>query len=115
LRGYVPVVASETKRFAQQTTIRARAGRGDDLVRAFLEAAELQRQKPACELMLVGSDASDSDVVYVTEIWSTEADWEAATRSPEIKAWAKATPELVARKPETVRLEVRGGKGIAAG
>jgi quinol monooxygenase YgiN len=99
-------------RFAQHTALRARKGFREDLVARFLEAAVIQRDNPACELMLVSIGIEDPDLVYVTEIWSTLEDWQAATRSPEIEAWAETMAPLVADRPVSVELDVRGGKSL---
>jgi len=45
---------------------------------------------PAGDLMIAGKSATEDDVVYVIEVWASEADWERARNSDEIAAWAKA-------------------------
>ena len=47
----------------------------------------------------------DPDVVFLTEIWATEADHERARNSPEVQAWAKEMPELVEGPPEITALD----------
>ena len=62
--------------------------------------------------MIVSKSLVDNDVVYLTEVWSSESAWEEARRSPAIAEWAKDMPPLVAVAPESVRLDPVGGKGL---
>ena len=99
-------------RFGQQTRLVAKKGCADALVGKFIEAAEIQRDNPACDLMIAGKSTTEDDVVYVIEVWASEADWERARTSDKIAAWAKGMPELVATRPESVRFDAAGGKGL---
>jgi quinol monooxygenase YgiN len=99
-------------RFAQHTALVATEGNADRLARKFLESVEIQRHNPACEFMIVSRSPVDGDVVFLTEVWSSEAEWEAARNSPAIAEWAKDMPSLVAEPPHTVRLDPVGGKGL---
>ncbi len=99
-------------RFAQQTRLISTKGSADKLVAKFIEAAELQSENASCELMLVAQSGSDDDVVYVTEIWSSESAWKEARHSKAVTAWAKDIPKLVAEWPASTRLTRIGGKGI---
>jgi quinol monooxygenase YgiN len=103
---------SRVARFAQHTRLLAVPGKRDELVAKFLESAEAQRGNPDCELMLVSAAPDSADVVYLTEVWSSEAEWEKVRRSPEVQAWAASMPALVGGPPESTALEVVGGKGV---
>jgi quinol monooxygenase YgiN len=97
-------------RFGQQTRLVAKKGRAEALVAKFIEAAEMQRDNPACDLMIAGESTTEDDVVYVIEVWASEADWERARKSDEIAAWAKGMPGLVAVWPKSETFDVAGGK-----
>lgn len=99
-------------RFAQHTRLVATSGNADRLAGKFLESVEIQRDNPACELMIVSRSPLDDDVVYLTEVWSSESEWDRARRSPVIAEWAEEMPTLVAEPPQTVRLDPLGGKGL---
>ena len=99
-------------RFAQHTRLAAVPGKGSDLVAKFLESAEIQRDNPDCEVMLVSTAPDVTDVVYLTEVWSSEDAWERARSSAPIQAWAASMPSLVSGPPESVPLVVAGGKGL---
>jgi quinol monooxygenase YgiN len=100
-------------RFAQHTKLVATRGNADRLAGKFIESVEMQRENPACELMMVCKSPADDDVVYLTEVWSSESEWEAARRNPLIAEWAKDMPALVAEAPQSVRLDPVGGKGLS--
>ena len=99
-------------RFAQHTTLVATRGNADRLASKFVESIELQRENPACELMIVCKSLADDDAVYLTEVWSSESAWEEARSSPAIAEWAKDMPSLVAEPPQSLRLDPVGGKGL---
>lgn len=50
-------------RFGQQTRLVAKKGRAEALVAKFIEAAEMQRDNPACDLMIAGKSTTEDDVV----------------------------------------------------
>ena len=100
------------RRFAQQTRLLATKGRAELLLEKFVEAAHIQRGNPACELMFAGISTSEQDVVYLIEVWSSEAEWEEARASDAIIAWSQGMSELVAEPPHSVQLGSVGGKGI---
>jgi quinol monooxygenase YgiN len=101
------------ERFGQHTKLVATQGNADRLANKFIESVEIQRENPACELMIVSRSLDDDDVVYLTEVWSSESEWEAARSSPAIAEWAMDMPSLVAEPPQTVQLEPVGGKGLS--
>ena len=100
-------------RFAQHTRLVAAPDKRNELVAKFLESVEIQRDNPDCELMLVSTAPEAAEVVYLTEVWSSEDTWEQARRSAPIQAWAASMPALVSGPPETIPLDVAGGKGLA--
>jgi quinol monooxygenase YgiN len=98
--------------FGQQTRLVAAKGCADALVAKFIEAAEIQRDNPACDLMIAGKSTTEDDVVYVIEVWASEADWKRARTSDEIAAWAQGMSGLVAVWPKSTRFDAAGGKGL---
>jgi quinol monooxygenase YgiN len=93
--------------------LRARAGKRDELVAKFLEVVDMQRDNPACQLMLVSSSPEEDDVVFLTEVWTSGEEHERARQSSEVQAWAAQMPSLVAGPPESTPLVVEGGTGLA--
>ena len=104
---------SAVERFGQHTKLVATRGNADRLASKFIESVEIQRENPACELMFVSRSPDDDNVVYLTEVWSSESEWEAARSSPAIAEWAVDMPSLVAEPPQAIRLNPVGGKGFS--
>jgi quinol monooxygenase YgiN len=100
-------------RFAQQTRLVAAPARIDDLVGKFLEAGRIQADNADCELMFVSKSVTEPNVVYLIEVWRSQEAWERAVGSEPTVAWAADMPPLVERPPETIRLDVIGGKGLS--
>jgi quinol monooxygenase YgiN len=73
----------------------------------------MQRDNPACQLMLVSSSPEEDDVVFLTEVWTSAEEHERARQSSEVQAWAAQMPSLVAGPPESTPLVVEGGTGPA--
>jgi quinol monooxygenase YgiN len=99
-------------RFGQHTKLVAVPGKGNELAKRFLDAADIQGDNPDCEPMLVSTAPESPDIVYLTEVWSSEERWEAARNSEEIQAWSASMGGLVDRPPDSVRLDVVGGKEV---
>jgi quinol monooxygenase YgiN len=74
----------------------------------------MQRDNPACELMLVSISPDDVDSVFLTEVWTSAEDHERARQSSEVQAWAEQMPSLVDGPPEATALVIEGAKGLAA-
>ena len=74
----------------------------------------MQRDNPACQLMLVSSSPDEDDVVFLTEVWTSAEEHERARQSSEVQAWAVQMPSLVAGPPESTRLVIEGGKGLTS-
>ncbi len=99
-------------RFAQHARIRARDGRREELLTKFLEACEMQRDNPACELMLVSTSPDEDSDVFLTEVWSSAEEYERTRQSAQVQAWAADMPALVDGPADVTPLELVGRKSI---
>ena len=100
--------------FAQHARLRAREGKREELVAKFLEVADIQRDNPACRLMLVSTSPEEDDAVFLTEVWTSAEEHARARESEEVQAWAEGMSALVAGPPETTPLVIEGGTGLTA-
>jgi quinol monooxygenase YgiN len=64
------------ERVARYAKLTADEGRGGDVAERLLRAAEAMRGDPGCELYLVSRQRDAPDVVWVTEVWRSQADLE---------------------------------------
>jgi quinol monooxygenase YgiN len=88
----------------------ARAGRGEDLAELLLAAADELGADPGCELYLVNRQAGSADVIWVTELWRSQADLDASIERIRGSEQVAAAMALVLSF-EVVDLELLGGKG----
>jgi quinol monooxygenase YgiN len=102
---------SRISRYGKAT---ARPGQGEELVRHLLAAADDLRSDPGCELYLISQQADQSDVVWVTELWRSQADLDASLESIRGSDDVAKVMALVADW-QMIELDLRGGKGLPTG
>jgi quinol monooxygenase YgiN len=88
----------------------AHDGKGDELARLLLEAAADLESDPGCELYLVNRQADQPDVIWVTELWRSQEDLDAAVERIRDSEGVAAVMALV-EDWQMVELELLGGKG----
>jgi quinol monooxygenase YgiN len=89
----------------------AKEGKRDALAASLLKAAAAMESVAACRLYVVSTAESDSNGVWVTEIWDSAEDHAASLGRPETKALIAATMPLIAELPErALKLGLVGGK-----
>ncbi len=89
--------------------MRAVAGRRDDLAAILLEGVS---QMPGCLSYVVSMDASDADVIWVTEIWDGKHSHAASLSLPFVKdSIARAKP-LIAAFEQYIETTPVGGHGL---
>jgi quinol monooxygenase YgiN len=98
-------------KFGLYGKITAQPGQRDALVAGLLEAAALMQHVPGCELYIVNVSATDTDTVWVTEVWSSASAHEASLTQDEIKALIKRSMPLIAGG-ERIEIVPLGGKGL---
>jgi quinol monooxygenase YgiN/mannose-6-phosphate isomerase-like protein (cupin superfamily) len=98
-------------RVGRYVKIAAKAGQGDALAGQLLQVADALRATPGCELYVINRAPDEPEVVWVTEVWSSQAELDAALQTEEAKA---AIPGIVALVEGTERIDVVpvGGVGL---
>lgn len=87
----------------------ATSGNRDELL-AILQEDEGSEPMPGCRLYLVAVDESDTDGVWVTEVWESEQAHRDSLQLPRVKAQiARAMPLLDPDGFRQQRLDVRAG------
>jgi quinol monooxygenase YgiN len=87
----------------------AREGHGGELAELLLAAAAGLADYPGCELYLVNSQRDNPDIIWVTELWRSQADLDASIEK--IRASDVAAAMALVDDWEMVELELLGGKG----
>ena len=98
-------------KFGLYSKITSHPGQRDVLVSVLLEAAAAMQHIPDCELYIVNVSATEPDVVWVTEVWSSPATHEASLTRDETKALIKRGMPLIAGA-ERIEILPIGGKGL---
>jgi len=96
----------------------AQPGRGDELAKLLLQAAESLRGTPGCELYVINRSAADSDEIWVSEMWLDQKALDASLeqlRTEEGQARIAELTALLAEPPEMTELTPLGGVGYLPG
>lgn len=94
----------------------AKPGKGGELAHKLLEVAQALREAPGCQLYVINLSADDPDVVWVTELWQSQEQLDAALQTPDVHERIPEVLELVRDGGfERVELEPLGGVGYQAG
>jgi quinol monooxygenase YgiN len=89
----------------------AHHGRGEELAELLLAAAADLEGHPGCELYLVNRQVGEPDMVWVTELWRSQADLEASLEQIRGSDQVESAMQLVSDW-EMIELELLGGKGL---
>jgi quinol monooxygenase YgiN len=100
-------------RIARYGKLVAQEGHGEKVARLLLAAANDLAGDPGCELYLVNRQAGKPDVIWVTELWRSQADLDASIEKIRGSEAVGAVMALVSES-EMVELELLGGKGLGA-
>ncbi|MEO5985591.1 MAG: antibiotic biosynthesis monooxygenase [Candidatus Limnocylindria bacterium] len=96
-------------RFGLHGSILARPGQRDALVEHMLEASRLMDDARGCELYLVSVSEANDDVVWITEVWTSEADHDASLSLPGVPELIGRARALIAGMGASQRLVPLGG------
>jgi quinol monooxygenase YgiN len=100
------------QKFGLHNKLTARPGQRDALAQLLLDATRLPSGLPGCEVYVVSLDQKDANVVYVTEVWTTEQDHDVWQALPEVRAVIEQGRPLIATMPEQTRMGTIGGHGL---
>jgi quinol monooxygenase YgiN len=102
-------------RVGRYVQLKAREGQRDVLVEHMLGVAQLLADVPGCELYVINTLAADTDTVWVTEVWSSQADLDASLTLDSVKESVERVMSLLAGPPERIDVLPVGGIGLDAG
>jgi quinol monooxygenase YgiN len=88
----------------------AHEGRGEELATLLLAAADELGADPGCELYLVNRQVGSPELIWVTELWRSQADLDASIERIRGSDEVAAAMALV-DSFEVVELDLLGGKG----
>ena len=92
----------------------ARPRRGEELAGTMLRVADSLRGTDGCELYLINRSTEDPDVIWVTELWSSQEALDASVRQLRTEAGEAQLAQVMALLtggPERIDLAPLGGLG----
>jgi mannose-6-phosphate isomerase-like protein (cupin superfamily)/quinol monooxygenase YgiN len=89
----------------------AKRGQADALADRLLKVAEALRAVPGCELYVINRSPDEPDAVWVTELWSSQAELDAALEATD-EAQIREVLELTDGTFERIDLVPLGGVGV---
>ncbi len=95
--------------------LKARERQHEVLVEHMLGVCQLVAEVPRCELYVINTSADDTDTVWATEVWSSQAGLDASLTRDSVKASVGQVMALLAGPPERINVLPVGGKGLDAG
>jgi quinol monooxygenase YgiN len=101
---------SQVARYGKAT---AKPGKGGELAEILLAAAAELEGDPGCQLYLINRQADQPDVIWVTELWRSQADLDASLERIRGSSSVAAAMALV-EDWQMVELDLLGGKGAGA-
>jgi quinol monooxygenase YgiN len=102
-------------RVGRYVRLKAYEGQRGLLVKHMLGVARFLLDIPGCELYVINTSATDTNTVWVTEVWSSEAELDASLTLESVKALVEQVMPLLAEPPERIDTLPVGGKGLDAG
>jgi len=97
---------------ARYGKVTAKEGKAEELAERLLAAAAELEEDPGCELYLINRQADAPETIWVTELWRSQADLDAAVAKIRGSENVAATMAL-ADSFEMVELDLLGGKGAS--
>ncbi len=102
-------------RVGRYVRLKAREGQREALVEHMLGVAQFLAGVPGCEHYVINTSTEDTDTVWVTEVWSTQAELDASLTLEGVKTSVEKVMTLLAGPPERIDVLPVGGKGLDAG
>jgi quinol monooxygenase YgiN len=97
-------------RVARYGKASAKPGKGGELAEILLAAAAEMEGEPGCELYLINRQADQPDVIWVTELWRSQADLDASLERIRGSSGVAQAMALV-DDWQMIELDLLGGKG----
>ena len=89
--------------------MKAAEGKRDELVRILLEGTG---DMPGCYSYIIANDPTDTNAVWITEVWDGKASHEASLKLPSVQAAIAKGRPLIAGFGERFETEPIGGHGL---
>jgi quinol monooxygenase YgiN len=89
--------------------MRAKPNARDGLTALLMQGAEAM---PGCKAYIVANDASDSDGIWITEVWDSAESHRASLQLPDVQAAIAQARAMIAGFDESHEIIPLGGAGL---
>ena len=86
-------------------------GKRQRVVEILIESGKLFDDNPACLLYLVSESTDDPNLIWVTDLWTSQQEHAEALKAPELRPFVQEAMELLEDMPEQIDIRPVGGKG----
>ncbi len=90
----------------------AKSGQGDRLAEILLGEARAAEAQPGCELYVINRIADEPDTIWVTEVWRSQEDMDAALADARERGAIEQALAVIDHFAEPIELIPVGGKGV---
>lgn len=98
--------------YALINKITVKPGKRDEVIAILLESGKPFNDNPSCILYLVYKDKKDSNVIWVEDVWTNQADHTVAMNTPDMLTFIARCMSLLEGMPEQIEIDLAGGKGL---
>jgi len=98
--------------YALINKLTAKPGQRDRVAQILIESGKLFDDNAACIISMVSESAQDANVLWVTDLWTSRDEHEAALKQPELRPFVEEALPLLEGMPEQIEIRPIGGKGF---
>jgi quinol monooxygenase YgiN len=91
--------------------MRVKPGHRDEVVATLVDGAD-GLKAAGCDLYVVGTSDTDSDLIWVSEVWASKEAHDNSLRLPETQAAIARTMPLLTGEFTSQELDIAGGLGV---
>ena len=100
--GRIEILAQATATYGRIGSLIAVAGQRDALIAALVSGAS---RMPGCVSYVVGKDVGNPDVLWITELWDSQASHAASLKLPHVRETITRAKPLIAGFGQSVVIE----------
>lgn len=85
--------------YLYQGSLKAKPGKGNQLIDILLEAAEALQSNPDCKLYAISVQEEHPDIIWVTEIWTHKEAHDVSLQDEQVRALIMRAMPLIDGQP----------------
>jgi quinol monooxygenase YgiN len=98
--------------YALLNKLTTKPGQRQQVLDILLESGKLFDDNSDCFQYLVSESTGDPNVIWVTDLWTSQEAHEKALENPELRPFVEKSLPLLEGMPEQIEIRPVGGKGL---